>query len=507
MQRYHKNIRDPRQPLLLSKSKERNRRGGESEIVALIPELCRATGITEEMRSNFQTMRALSDFTRLDPTKRVDRLLRFSRRIRESEESTNALNKLGMSIATELITLEGRKLNKPDIHFGDGRTKIDRDFANNLRNSLYRPGALDHWFVISTERDERSARNFVQSVKRSVRFQISEPQYVTIRRDQKEELIREIESITRKDPQLIMIIAPNNQADRYQAIKKKCCIDRAIPTQVVVAKTINRNNVMSIATKVAVQMSCKIGGAPWGIKIPLSGMLTIGYDVSYDTKDKKICFGALVATMDQYQSVFYSVVSQHNDGEQLSKTFTTNVRQAIKEFAKVNGTPPNKLIIYRDGVGDGQIRHILDHEKNPLEATIEQNYPDIRFAFVIVNKKTNTRLFAANDRSSGQRNPDPGTVVDTAITLPERYDFYLVPTSVRQGTVSPTYFNVIFDSLGLPAARLQLLTYYMCHGYYNWTDAIAVPAVCKYAAKLAFLCSQHLHRAPNVWQDKRLYFL
>lgn len=413
-----------------------------------------------------------------------------------------------MSIAPDLLNIEGRKLKKPDIHFGDGGVKIDRDFANKLRDRLFRPDALDHWYVISTERDSQSARNFVQSIKRSVRMPISEPQYVRIRYDQKEELIREIENIARKDPQLIMVIAANNQADRYQAIKKKCCIDRAIPTQVVVAKTINRNNVMSIATKVAVQMCCKIGGAPWAIKVPLTGMLTIGYDVSYDTKDKKICFGALVATLDQHQSIFFSVVSQHNDGEQLSKTFNVNVMQAIKEYTKVNGAAPTKVLIYRDGVGDGQIRHVLDHEKGPLERNLKENFgEDFRFAFIIVNKKTNTRFFTANDRGKGHSNPEPGTVVDTAITLPERYDFYLVPTSVRQGTVSPTYFNVIYDTLGLPAARLQTLTYFLCHGYYNWTDAIAVPAVCKYAAKLAFLCSQHLHRAPNVWQDKRLYFL
>lgn len=40
--------------MLISKAKARDIRAGQAEIIALVPELCRATGITEEMRTNFQ---------------------------------------------------------------------------------------------------------------------------------------------------------------------------------------------------------------------------------------------------------------------------------------------------------------------------------------------------------------------------------------------------------------------------------------------------------------------
>lgn len=45
-------IRDLGQPLLLAKSRDREMRGGAAELVALIPELCYPTGLTEEMRQN-----------------------------------------------------------------------------------------------------------------------------------------------------------------------------------------------------------------------------------------------------------------------------------------------------------------------------------------------------------------------------------------------------------------------------------------------------------------------
>lgn len=67
---------------------------------------------------------------------------------------------------------------------------------------------------------------------------------------------------------MIVCVVSNNNADRYSSIKKKCCVDRAIPTQVLIHKTItpkdgNVRSLMSVATKVAIQINCKLGGAPW----------------------------------------------------------------------------------------------------------------------------------------------------------------------------------------------------------------------------------------------------
>ena len=56
-------------------------------------------------------------------------------------------------------------------------------------------------------------------------------------------------------------------------------------------------------------------------------------------------------------------------------------------------------------------------------------------------------------------NPNPGTVADTEVTRPERYDFYLVSQSVRQGTVTPVSFNVVWDNSGLKPDHIQRLSY------------------------------------------------
>jgi aubergine-like protein len=68
-----------------------------------------------------------------------------------------------------------------------------------------------------------------------------------------------------------------------------------------------------------------------------------------------------------------------------------------------------------------------------------------------------------------------------------RFDFYLISQHSRQGTVSPTSYNVLYDTQGLDADKLQRLTYKLCHMYFNWSGTVTVPAPCQYAHKLAYL--------------------
>lgn len=49
-----------------------------------------------------------------------------------------------------------------------------------------------------------------------------------------------------------------------------------------------------------------------------------------------------------------------------------------------------------------------------------------------------------------------------------RYDFYIVSQAVRNGSVSPTHYNVVYDTSGLKPDHMQRLTYKLCHMYYNW---------------------------------------
>ena len=59
-----------------------------------------------------------------------------------------------------------------------------------------------------------------------------------------------------------------------------------------------------------------------------------------------------------------------------------------------------------------------------------------------------------------------------------RYDFYIVSQAVRSGSVSPTHYNVVYDTSGLKPDHMQRLTYKLCHMYYNWQVGCLLKSVC-----------------------------
>lgn len=110
LKRYQIRIRDLRQPLILSRSKDRQKRQGQADLIALIPELCRATGLTEDMRSNFRLMKAVAEHTRIGPGQRIRRLLDFNQRLKRTPEAMEVLKEWNMTLAQDLIEFTGREL-------------------------------------------------------------------------------------------------------------------------------------------------------------------------------------------------------------------------------------------------------------------------------------------------------------------------------------------------------------------------------------------------------------
>lgn len=57
--------------------------------------------------------------------------------------------------------------------------------------------------------------------------------------------------------------------------------------------------------------------------------MTIGYDVCHDPSDKRRSYGAMVATLDQQCIRWYSNVTPHSAGEELSTNFALNVKSEL----------------------------------------------------------------------------------------------------------------------------------------------------------------------------------
>lgn len=114
--------------------------------------------------------------------------------------------------------------------------------------------------------------------------------------------------------------------------------------------------------------------------------------------------------------------------------------------------------------------------------------------FIAVQKRHHTRLFCADRKEQCGRsgNIPPGTTVDTGITHPTEFDFYLCSHAGIQGTSRPSHYHILWDDNHFTADELQSLTYQLCHTYVRCTRSVSIPAPAYYAHLVAFRARYHL---------------
>lgn len=160
------------------------------------------------------------------------------------------------------------------------------------------------------------------------------------------------------------------------------------------------------------------------VSMPMKGIMICGFDVSHNTTSRtSASFGAFVSTMDlKTSNKFFSSVAQHSSGQECASNIRIHMQKAIYAFKEEHGALPARIIFYRDGVGDGQINFIMETEVEEIKKMLGSMYNEAdggyKFAYVIVNKRINTRFF--EESRNQYNNPVPGTVVDSVVTLPER---------------------------------------------------------------------------------------
>jgi len=141
----------------------------------------------------------------------------------------------------------------------------------------------DIWSILYYVKDETYVHDFLetlQKVARAINMQIQKLQKISLRNDRSETYLRELQNAISNNLELVVIVFPTNRTDRYSAIKKLYYVQKAIPSQVIIAKTISKPpKLKSVTEKIALQINCKLGGALWTVTMPLENSMVCGIDV------------------------------------------------------------------------------------------------------------------------------------------------------------------------------------------------------------------------------------
>ncbi|XP_020631825.1 piwi-like protein 1 isoform X2 [Orbicella faveolata] len=378
---YERTITDRDQPLLVSRLKKlpgQKMRIPEGELF-LVPELCFLTGLTDEMRNDFMLMKDLAVHTRVDPKARNQSLMRFMGSIQSNEESAAELSGWNLEFEKTTLNLPGRVLPAEKIYQKNKSYSYDpksADWSKEMRgNPLHSTVNLENWILVYTQRDTGNAKDFSQTLRKvcgpmgiSVANHIDCP----IQNDRTETYLSAIKNNVSPALQMVVTILTTNRKDRYDAIKKLCCLEKPVPSQVIVGRTISKKQMlMSVCTKIGIQLNVKLGGEAWAVEIPLQRTMVIGIDCYHDSSTKGRSVGGFVASMNKTLTKYYSKVSFQHTGMELIDQLKTNMTAALRRYHEVNGDLPERIIIYRDGVGDGQLRLVVEHEVPQLKASFQ----------------------------------------------------------------------------------------------------------------------------------------
>ncbi|XP_016341363.1 protein argonaute-3-like [Sinocyclocheilus anshuiensis] len=227
-------------------------------------------------------------------------------------------------------------------------------------------------------------------------------------------------------------------------------------------------------------------------------VIFLGADVTHPPAGdgKKPSIAAVVGSMDAHPSRYCATVRVQRPRQEVIQDLASMVRELLIQFYKSTRYKPTRIIFYRDGVSEGQFRQVLYYELLAIREaciSLEKEYqPGI--TYIVVQKRHHTRLFCAdrNERVGRSGNIPAGTTVDTDITHPYEFDFYLCSHAGIQGTSRPSHYHVLWDDNCFTADEFQLLTYQLCHTYVRCTRSVSIPAPAYYAHLVAFRARYHL---------------
>ena len=373
-----------------------------------------------------------------------------------------------------------------------------------------------------------------------------------------------------RSPPLLLIVLPGKVVEPYRALKTYadtelgihtvCVIGNGITDQKNSRKFYNKDPEQYFAN-VILKMNLKLGGINHKLAtksqplefIERGTTMVVGIDVTHPfpgSSQYAPSVFAVVASMDeclaqwpvrfgvqkkpgpetmtakgQKSSQEETTARAKKSGQEVI-TDTRRLSEMFRELVELwrerhKGVPPENIIVYRDGVSEGQYSDVLDLELAALRTGCSKSYANARgpprFSFIVAVKRHHTRFYPTHRKDADKlKNARCGTVVDRGIMQARTWDFFLQSHSVISGgkeygpngrpigdkpagTARPAHYIVLHDEVFAREKKenranlLQKITHNMCYLYGPATKAISVCPPVYLADKACTRARLYLH--------------
>ncbi|KAJ2396749.1 hypothetical protein GGI23_003787 [Coemansia sp. RSA 2559] len=294
-----------------------------------------------------------------------------------------------------------------------------------------------------------------------------------------------------EEAQLVLCILPRYSVRLYGELKRVALTLVGVQTQCVVAGHV-RAHTPTLLSMVALKINVKLGGSTVALAANDSvaalndkePTLVISADVSHTTEAQCMSVAAIVGSLDLQALRFQGTVVQHPKRMEYIENFDVIVRQCLRLFYRSSGKKPTRIVYYRDGVNDSQMRCVKDLELRAIYHGCALIHPDYRpsVTMVLARKRHSARFIIPGKT---YENPVPGTMVSQLIPSPTIFSFYLCAHQPEIGVLRPTCYYVLHDDAAFAPHTLRSLTYNLCYTYPIICRSATMPAPLYYAHRLS----------------------
>ena len=308
------------------------------------------------------------------------------------------------------------------------------------------------------------------------------------------------------NPGFILGILSDKNTGIYNCVKQVCDVRCGIRNVNVLSTKINSNDQYN--ANVGLKINLKLGGANQSLQRSDLGLISegktmlVGIDVTHPSPgsaNSAPSVAGIVASVDANLAQWPAEIRVQSARQEMVADLETLLLSRLNYWRKINKNLPENIVIYRDGVSEGQYNTVIEKELPLLQSACKQIYPADqtkkglpRLAIIIVGKRHNTRFYPTTEQDSNRENPIPGTVVDRGVSEARDWDFFLQAHSALQGTARPAHYFTVWDEIFYPrhpgnaggpgaADVLQDLTHKMCYLFGRATKAVSVCPPAYYA--------------------------
>ncbi|CCX33115.1 Similar to Protein argonaute 12; acc. no. Q7Y001 [Pyronema omphalodes CBS 100304] len=255
------------------------------------------------------------------------------------------------------------------------------------------------------------------------------------------------------------------------------------------------NNDKQYWANVALKFNFKMGGTNHNVSPDQLGVLAdgktmlVGCDVTHPSPKSRRgtpSVAGVVASIDPLYTVYPSSLRLQEHRIELITELTEMMVERLEHWNRVNKSFPTKIMVYRDGVSEGEFQKILDVELHKIKMAFSQcgaptGY-NPKVTIIVVGKRHHTRFYPTDPKYTDENgNPSNGTVVDRGVTAVYDFDFFLQAHKGIKGTARPAHYSVLHDEIGFTSNALQELTHNLCYLFARATKSVSIVPPAYYA--------------------------